>query len=266
MEFDDKGLFSVMIRLLLCCCLLGVGACRPTRILSLPKGDASLGGSVFYQQAAAMGWQARDSFILQQVQAGNIPSFLRRFVPVRVRISAARSSTVVTFFVSPDYLSVGNDQDWARVSLTAKGAAKALSMLDCFAPTPRLVDLIYQQASSKLVPVPLYAHRDSTPVMWHHHLIIEGQRKQQKGLIAGIKKDIVFVNDKGDSVLANRVGIYGWHKPGARPIQPFYQGHVWWYADYSHGLRLVSRQLKVGRTWTTIEALLRDSTMRASLF
>ncbi len=266
MKFDGKALFSDMIRLLLCCCFLGMGACRPTLMLSLSTSDASEGGSAFYQRAAAMGWSARDSFILQQVQVGNIPSFLRRLVPVRVKIPSGRRLLTVTFFVSPDYLSVGNNQDWARVSLTAKGAAKALSMLNCFAPTPRLVDLIYRQANVKLSPVPLFAHRDSTPIMWHHHLIIEGQRKQQKGLIAGIKKDIVFVNPKGDSALANRVGIYGWHKADAMPIQPFYQGHVWWYTDYSHGLRMVSKQIKVGRKWTTIDELLQDSTLRASLF
>jgi len=255
-----------MIRLLLCFCLLGMGACRPTLTLSLSNSEASEGGSVFYQRATTMGWLARDSFILKQVQAGNIPSFLRRLVPIRVKIPSGHRSLAVTFFVSPDYLSVGNNQDWARVSLTAKGAAEALSMLDCFAPTPRLVDLIYRQAKVKLAPVPLFAHRDSTPIMWHHHLIIEGQRKQQQGLIAGIKKDIVFVGPHGDSVLTNRVGIYGWHKTDAVPIQPFYQRHAWWYTDYSHGLRMVSKQIKVGRKWTTIETLLLDSTLRASLF
>jgi hypothetical protein len=265
-KFDDKALFSDMIRLLLFCCLVGLGACRSTRLLPLTKGDPSVGGAVFYQQASAMGWAARDSFILQQLKAANIPSFLRKMVPVRVTIPSEHKPVVVTFFVSPDYLSIGSDQDWARVSLTAKGAVKALSMLDCFAPTPRLADLIYRQAKVKLAPVPLFAHRDSTPVMWHHHLIIEGQRKQRQGLIAGIKKDIVFVNAKGDSVMDNRVGIYGWHKTDGVPIQPFYQGHVWWYADYSHGLRLVSRQVKVGRKWTRIEALLRDTSLRASLF
>jgi hypothetical protein len=265
-KFEHKALLSVMIRLLLIGYLVSALSCRSSQTLSLPRRDAFAGGSVFYQQAAAMGWAARDSLIVQWVQAGQVPSFLTQFVPVQVKVPAGPSLVTVTFFVAPDYLSVGNDQDWARVSLTAKGASRVLSMLNCVAPTPRLVDLIYQQARLKLSPVPLYAHRDSTPVMWHHHLIIEGQRKQQKGLIAGIKKDIVFVNARGDSVLSDRVGIYGWHKPHGAPIQPFYQGHVWWYTDYSHGLRLVSRQVKVGRRFITIDELLQDSTLRASLF
>lgn len=255
-----------MIRLLLIGYLVALAACRPARNLSLPRPYASASGSVFYQQAAAMGWKSRDSMIVQWVKAGHVPSFLTRLVPLQVKVPVGNSTVTVTFFVSPDYLSVGNDQDWARVSITAKGALQVLSMFDCVAPTPRLVDLIYRQARVKLTPVPLYAYRDSTPIMWHHHLLVEGQRQQQEGLIAGIKKDIVFVNAKGDSVLENRVGIYGWHKLDGLPIQPFYQGHIWWYTDYSHGLRLVSRQVKVGRKWTTIDAVLKDSNLRTSLF
>jgi UDP-galactopyranose mutase len=37
------------------------------------------------------------------------------------------------------------------------------------------------------------------------------------------------------------VAIYGWHKPDGNPIQPLYTGHVNWYVDYSHGIRLVYR-------------------------
>jgi len=58
-----------------------------------------------------------------------------------------------------------------------------------------MVDDIYKAAVIKLEPVPMYAFRDSTPTMWHHHLIVEGQ------------------------------------------------------LDYSQGIRLVYRKIKVGRTW-----------------
>lgn len=256
-----------MIRMLLGFCLLMMGACQTTRILPFKKGDLSVGGTDFYRQAAAMKWGARDSFIIQLVRQGAIPPFLARSIPVRVVLdNAERRKTQVTFFVSPDYLSVGNDRDWARVSLTARAADSILSLLDCFAPTPKLVDLIYSQARVKLAPVPLLAYRDSTPVMWHHHLMIEGQRQSRKGLIAGIKKDIVYVSPSGDSVKADRVGIYGWHRQDGKPIQPFYQGHIWWYADYSHGLRLISTRVKVNRRLTTISELLQDSVLRRSLF
>lgn len=53
-----------------------------------------------------------------------------------------------------------------------------------------MVDDIYKAAKVKLEPVPMFAFRDSTPTMWQHHLIIEGQRKDRRGLIAGIKRTL----------------------------------------------------------------------------
>ncbi|MBK8518199.1 MAG: hypothetical protein IPL55_18525 [Saprospiraceae bacterium] len=41
----------------------------------------------------------------------------------------------------------------------------------------------------------------------------------------------------------NKVVIYGWHKPDGVPIQPVYSGHVDWYVDYSHGIRLINNQI-----------------------
>jgi hypothetical protein len=84
------------------------------------------------------------------------------------------------------------------------------------------VDDIYQQATIKLEPVPLYAFRDSALIFWHHHLIIEGQRKNRKGLIAGIKKDVVLSGKVTRDTKSNRVAIYGWHYPDGRPIQSLY--------------------------------------------
>jgi len=91
--------------------------------------------------------------------------------------------------------------------------------------------------------------------MWQHHLIIEGQRKGKKGLIAGIKKDIVLSNKVADNERPNRVAIYGWHKLDGKPIQPVYAGHVNWYVDYSHGIRLISRKVKVNGTWVDYATL-----------
>jgi len=38
-----------------------------------------------------------------------------------------------------------------------------------------------------------------------------------------------------------RVAIYGWHRTNGRPIQPLSTVHGARYADYSHGVRLVSQ-------------------------
>ena len=246
----------------------GLFSCQsaPRLLGSYPKNDRT--GSEFYRLAAGMGWKQRDSLLLDFVEKGNVPGFLFQLVPVRVSVLDSVSGNPVraTFFVSPDYLGVGTNKDWARVPVTAKTATVVLGKLHCFAPTPALVNRIHEQATVKLEPVPMYAYRDSTPTMWHHHLIIEGQRKGKQGLISGIKKDMVFMRTPGDSVRVDRVGIYGWHRLNNQPIQPFYQGHVWWYADYSHGLRLVYRKIRVEQRWVDIEEVLKDARLRQLLF
>jgi hypothetical protein len=118
-------------------------------------------------------------------------------------------------------------------------AQKIADTLHCFLPTRKMVDDIYAHARVKPEPLPMYALRDSTPTMWQHHLMIEGQRQGRKGLIAGIKKDVVISGKISRDARPNRVAIYGWHKPDGQPIQPLYTGHVNWYVDYSHGIRLV---------------------------
>ncbi|WP_235597701.1 hypothetical protein, partial [Salmonella enterica] len=133
-----------------------------------------------------------------------------------------------TYYVMPDYLSVGSNTNWARIPLTPIAAQLIADSLHCFLPTRKMVNDIYANAVVKLAPVPMYIHRDSTVMMWQHHLIIEGQRKLQKGLIAGIKKDVVISDQLTRSSKTNRVAIYGWHMLNGNPIQPLYTGHVNW--------------------------------------
>jgi len=212
-----------------------------------------------------MNIRQRDSFALQEIRAGNIPSLLKQLEPVSVRITdSLRGKTIrATFFVTPDYVSIGTDDNWARIPLTASAAQLVADKLNCFLPTRRMVEAIYRVASVKLEPVPLFAHRDSTPVMWHHHLIIEGQRKGRRGLIAGIKKDVVLSGRLRQA--GKRVAIFGWHRNDGKPIQPLYTGHGDWYVDYSHGIRLVYTQLKVDGKWMHYTEVLKDPALRGLL-
>jgi hypothetical protein len=43
----------------------------------------------------------------------------------------------------------------------------------------------------------------------------------------------------------DREALYGWHMLDGTPIQNVYVGHVDWYVDYSHGIRLVRRDIWV---------------------
>lgn len=255
-----------MIRLLPLLFVLII-SCQPVKKIQWPERSSSLGGTAFYQQAAAMKWAARDSFVLKEILAGNAPSFLKMFVPVRVTVlDLATGKTIhATFYVAPDYLAVGTNDDWARVNITPMAAQQIADKLDCFLPTRKMVDDIYKAAKLKLEPVPMYAFRDSTPTMWHHHLIIEGQRKGRSGLIAGIKKDVVISGKINRDGRPNRVAIYGWHKTDGKPIQPLYAGHINWWVDYSQGIRLVWRKIKVGNKWMDYTAVLKDPVLQKLL-
>jgi len=225
-------------------------SCSTVRIKTPPR-SSSLTGTAYYKSLFASGWQQRDSVTTAELLRGNMPAFLKRLVPIRVSAidSATGKKIKAVYFVTPDYLSVGTDADWARVHLTPGAAQKVADSLHCFLPTTKMVDAIYHAAKLKLEPLPLFAHRDSTPTMYHHHLIIEGQRKGRKGLIAGIKKDLVITGRLHRDSRSNRVAIYGWHKPGGVPIQPLYTGHVNWWVDYSQGIRLVYRKIKMNGQW-----------------
>jgi hypothetical protein len=144
-------------------------------------------------------------------------------------------------------------------------AQKIADSLSCFLPTRKMVDDIYKTAEIKPEPIPLFAFRDSTPTMWHHHLIIEGQRQGRKGLIAGIKKDVVISGKISRDAKQNRVAIYGWHKPDGKPIQSLYTGHVNWYVDYSHGIRLVYRKILVSKKWMDYAEVLKDPVLQKLL-
>ena len=205
-----------------------------------------------------MKWKERDSFALKEILAGNIPSFLKKFVPVHVFVIDSSSGKTInaTYYVAPDYLSIGNNDDWVRINITPIAAQKIADSFNCFLPTRKMVDDIYKAAKVKLEPVPLYAFRDSTPIMWHHHLIVEGQRKGRKGLIAGIQKDVVISGKISRDPKADRVAIYGWHKLDGKPIQPLYTGHINWWVDYSQGIRLIYRKIKVnGKLMDYIDVL-----------
>lgn len=214
-----------------------------------------------------MKWKERDSLAVKEVLAGNIPSFLEKFVPVQVSVydSVKQKTVKATYYVSPDYLSIGTDDDWARVNITPIAAQQIADSFDCFLPTKKIVDDIYKAAKVKLEPVPMYAFRDSTPTMWHHHLIVEGQRKGRKGLIAGIQKDVVISGKISRDGRPDRVAIYGWHKPDGKPIQPLYTGHINWWVDYSQCIRLIYRKIKVEGRWVDYVDVLKDPVLRRLL-
>jgi hypothetical protein len=61
------------------------------------------------------------------------------------------------------------------------------------------------------------------------------------------------------------VAIYGWHYLTGEPIQPVYHRHVNTWVDYSHGIRLVDRDVVVDGVTMDIDLVLSDPVLSALL-
>ena len=247
--------------------LLFIFSCTTSKKIILPgRKTTSLSGNQFYKSVFVVTENERESSARNEILDGNIPQFLRKMVKIKTSITTDDGKIIHAFyFVTPDYLSIGSDEDFARISLTPMTAQQIADSLHCFLPTRKIVNDIYKAAKIKLEPVPMYAFRDSAVTMYQHNLIIEGQRKLRKGLISGIKKDVIITERLTRSSKPNRVAIYGWHQLNGIPIQPLYTGHVNWYVDYSHGIRLIYRTIYVNKKPMDYIDVLKDKTLRRLL-
>lgn len=247
--------------------IIFLSSCISTKRIPHPPTNINpITGSEFYKTAASFNWQKRDSLFLELFENGSVPKNYFRFKTIRFNFTdSLQKKHTIQFFTAKDYALIGSKKDWARVPLTPIAAQKMADSMYCFLPTRKLVNIIHQHANVKLEPVPMYAYRDSTVTMWQHHLIIEGQKKGKRGLISGIKKDIVICSINALKNRENRVAIYGWHKSDGHPIQPLYTGHVNWYADYSHGARMIFRKIKVDHQWLDYTLLLKDPLLKYAI-
>ena len=88
-----------------------LGSCATNHSLQIPQRTSTLTGTAFYKDAVAMKWKERDSLAVIEFKAGNIPSFLKKFGPIRViaRDSLSGRMHNIVYYVAPDYLAIGTD-------------------------------------------------------------------------------------------------------------------------------------------------------------
>lgn len=238
--------------------------CAPTLARAIPhRSGSALSGSAVIEGIAAPGGRARDDAVVAEVLAGNVPDFLRTLVPVTFTSGSGRDRTRITICVTPDYLAVGSDRDFVRVPLGLPAAMRVAERFDMVLPTTRMVDEIHQQASLRLSPSPMdpTSQMASTSYFLRHNATVEQQRRSAGGrlgqLVSGHKKDLVLSNRLNAN--PGRVAIYGWHRSNGRAIQPLSTVHGAEYADYSHGIRLVSRRAYVNGREVDLRDLLSDT-------
>lgn len=224
--------------------LISACGCMTTRPAIPPRAADALTGSAFIREVAGLPLDERDARIFQEITQGNLPGFLRRFVPVAVSAGSHHGR----YDVTPDYLSVGSDADFVRMPMMPTTAQAIAERFGCVLPTRKMVDDIYARAAVKLEPAP-FSPKDhdiaSVDVFRRSHERIEEQRAGWLLglLVAGIKKNVVVTPQLAGR--PGRVAIYGWHRPDGKPIQPLYLGHTARWVDYSHGIRLIAGTMEV---------------------
>jgi len=227
---------------------------RPT--LNIPERACdALSGSDFAATVLNVVGEPRESAILGELLAGNVPSFMRTLCPVTVEVGGLRA----TYWVTPDYLCIGSDDDYVRVPMTPGTAQRIADAFGAYLPTRRMVNSIFSQADVKLVAKPQGASKSmrSTQVFLNINKQIEEQLSVLSSplgsLVAGHKKDVVickglWLNKEGHKWGPEHipcVAIYGWAQVIHNGVWVVWQGlnsssHDTSYEDYSHGVRLVS--------------------------
>lgn len=241
---------------------------------NLPSRPATaLPGSVFMENIMKLGPTGeRDELIVKEIIRGNFPEFMRRLAPITV----AQKGNTLIYNVMPDYLCIGNDQDYVRVPVSGPSAQRIADAFGMLLPTPRMSDQIYEAAKVRLAPKPLsgmanlniggknYTNQqfmaskmsDTDSFNYHNQVIQEQLQGHQPGeLVAGHKKDIVLSND----LQPGRLAIHGLHLKGGTPLQPGgISKHEANYKDYSHGVRLVDNNATLNGQNVQMSAILKD--------
>jgi hypothetical protein len=193
------------------------------------------------------------------IRSGQVPDFLQELVPVRFSaVDAVGITHDVEIRVTPDYASVGTDDDFVRVPVDWPTARQIARDQHMWIPTPLVVDQIWRAASVVQTPRPLPPCDEMRTVAYlldHEALVSAASPVRPDGrLWAGHKKDVVMTPRHLQR--PGRVAIYGWHQADGVPIQGVSLWHTESYADYSHGLRLVARDVEIdGNVYDALDVL-----------
>ena len=215
-------------------------------------------GSEFLTYVEGMTVEQREAAILRELRAGNIPPFLRELQPVRVVTEQNGKTLNAVYWVMPDYLAIGTADDYVYMPMNPLTAQRVADHFGFLLPTRKMVDDIFAQSKMQLKPEPLPASASMVTTKYYkkHNDLIRTQiaRSGHDQLVTGHKKDVVLSNKLCQA--RRRVAIYGWHKKAGQPIQPLSTVHDEKYADYSHGIRLVSNMMVVdGIETPTVEVM-----------
>ena len=261
----------VLLIILLICNLPAI-----SQKLALRKRSSdALSGSEFVKilSDSTLSLAEREKIIFNEVKSGNIPSFLRHLTEIRDTVSISGKIHNILYFVLPDFIAIGSNEDYFYCPMRPQLAQKIADMLKCSLPTRKISDKVFEQAVVKLTPQPIPPSKAmiTVPVFEKHNLMVYEQRKNSLQnfplgtLVAGNKKDVVISNKIYTPDMKSRVVIYGWHKPEGKAIQPLYNGHTSDHVDYSHGIRLIQNKLWVNGKRSYLKNILQSEDLHPLL-
>jgi hypothetical protein len=238
----------------------------PPRPLNAPNGTQ------FTNMVGSLTREAREDQILAEILSGNVPDFLRALIPINV----TNGGHTGTYYVTPDYLAIGENADYFLCPMTPLLAQRLCDLLGYTLPTRRMVAQIWTAATLQVEPITISASPEMTtiPVFAWHNFMVRTQRNTFTNsfplgtLVGGNKKDVIIsariYTNFAIASITKPVVIYGWHR--LTPVygqvwQPLYNGHEETYADYSHGIRLVQMNLTVDGSPNTVANILTSPTL-----
>ena len=223
------------------------------------KPEASVTAWNFMLKADNMEFWKREDYIVKTILEGNVPAQMKQFRKIVFRtavvdsVDILRKPHTIEMWVLPDYLTIGTDESYVRMPMGPLAAQRIADSLHCILPTTYLVDRIAEVAEGHLDIFPFrpLGNRNCQPIVFQdsHNAIqalykAKGYRFGQ--FISGLKKDVVLtckiLTQPG---WESYEAIYGWHHPDGKAQQPLFIKHGNFYVDYSHGIRMIYRTVKV---------------------
>jgi len=241
--------------------------------IEIEKPESQMSATQFVSLIKNVDRHKREELVLQTLLNGDVPTHMKYYVDI-TQVFKDKSENVRKLVISvlPDFLTVGNDSDYVRVPMNPLTAQRLCDAWGCTMPTTKISDIIWGATTNKLQPLPWGPPYDAS-MMSVDRIVVHNKRIQDQlskvsgfdpnNVISGHKKDVVVTNRL--SKQSKQVAIYGWHQLSGKPIQPLYLGHENTYADYSHGIRLVSLSCTLDDVPMSLADLLKDENLCHSL-
>lgn len=226
------------------------------------RGENAPDGHAYIQMLQDTGFWAMEDMTVSQILSGNVPSALKKFRKIVYKADGHK----VEMWVLPDYLAVGNDQDFVRMPMGPLAAQRVADSLYCSLPTTFLSDRIDEVSEGRIEIFPFrpVGDRNMKPLCFEDSNNAINALMRSKGLkfgqfVSGLKKDVVLTTRlENEPDYYRHVAIYGWFHPDGHPQQPLFIRHGNFYSDYSHGIRLIYRTIKIDGKEYDLRAVLED--------